>query len=79
MRIEPVSIEGVDDRIRAVLRAQERRWGNPLINHLVYARVPAIFNAVRAMWGGLSAAGLIDEALQAMVNRRVAALNQCDF
>lgn len=79
MRLEPTSIDRVDAHIAAVLRAQAHRWGAPLINHRVYARVPAIFKAVRAMWSGLSAAGLVEEPLQALVNRRVAALNHCDF
>src|SRR5262245_54511881 len=79
MRLEPASIDQVDDYTRTVLRAQERHWGAPLINHLVYARVPAIFKAVRSMWTGIPALGQVDDALQALVNRRVAALNQCDF
>lgn len=79
MRIPPASLETVNDRIRAVLTAQTRKWGAPLINHLVYARVPEIFSAVRAMWGGLDAARLIEEDLQALVNRRVAAINGCAF
>ncbi|HYB95796.1 MAG TPA: hypothetical protein VEC39_12530 [Vicinamibacterales bacterium] len=79
MRLEPVSLEHVEPRIRAVLDAQAARWGAPLINHLLYARVPAIFHAVRAMWGGIGAAGQIEEALQALVNRRVASLNGCEF
>ena len=79
MRIPPASLDTVNDRIRAVLNAQARKWGAPLINHLVYARVPAIFLAVRGMWGGLDTAGLIEEDLQALVNRRVAAINGCAF
>jgi AhpD family alkylhydroperoxidase len=31
------------------------------------------------MWGGIEASGLIDAKLQALVNRRVAALNGCEF
>jgi hypothetical protein len=79
VRIQPVSLESVDQRIRAVLEAQARRWGAPLLNHLVYARVPAIFTAVRAMWSGLDAAGSIPADLTALVNRRVALLNHCAF
>jgi hypothetical protein len=79
MRVTPADIRTVDERTRAVLAAQARRWGAPLINHLVYARVPAIFAAVRAMWGGLDAAGRVPGELQALVNRRVAALNGCAF
>jgi hypothetical protein len=31
------------------------------------------------MWAGIGAAGLIEDTLQALINRRVAALNRCDF
>lgn len=79
MRLRPAQLDTLEPRIRAVLDAQASRWGGPLINHLLYARVPAIFHAVRAMWGGIGSAGLIEETLQALINRRVAALNRCEF
>jgi hypothetical protein len=69
----------LDERIARVLRAQAERWGAPLANHLVYARCPALFHAVRGMWSGLDAAGRIDPRLRALLNRRVAALNGCEF
>jgi hypothetical protein len=77
-------VEGVDPglvekRIRAVLEAQADRWGAPLLNHLIYARRPSIFRGVRGMWTGLDASGLLDPGLVALVNRRVAALNGCEF
>ncbi len=77
-------IEGVDParatgEIRAVFAAQAKRWGAPLLNHLVYARRPSIFRGARAMWGGLDASGLLDPALVALVNRRVAGHNGCVF
>lgn len=78
-RIPEADLEKVDRPIRAVLEAQAKKWGGPLLNHLVYARRPTIFRAVRAMWGGIEASGLIDEKLQALINRRVAFLNGCEF
>lgn len=78
-RIEGVDPAGTEKRIRAVLEAQAERWGGPLLNHLIYARRPTIFRGARAMWGGLDASGLVDPALVALVNRRVAALNGCEF
>ena len=78
-RIEGVKPEGADGYVRRVFEAQARKWGAPLLNHLLYARRPAIFRGVRAMWGGIEASGLIDARLQALVNRRVAALNGCEF
>lgn len=78
-RIDGIDPEAADPRASAVLDAQAARWGAPLVNHLVYARVPEIFRAVRAMWSGLSAAQLVDAKLHALLNRRVAALNRCEF
>jgi len=79
MRIPGVDSESVEPQIRAVLEAQRKRWGGPLLNHLVYARRPTIFRGARAMWTGIDASGLIDAELQALVNRRVAYLNRCEF
>ena len=78
-RIEGVYPEQVDGSIKAVFEAQTKRWGAPLLNHLLYARRPTIFRGARAMWTGLDSSGLIDPALQALLNRRVAMLNGCAF
>ena len=66
----------------SALSCANRSPGSPLptrLNHLVYARRPSIFRGARAMWTGLDASGLLDPALKALVNRRVAALNGCEF
>ena len=78
-RVEGVDPGRTEKRVRAVLEVQTKRWGGPLLNHLVYARRPTIFRGVRAMWGGLDASGLVDPRLVALVNRRVATLNGCVF
>ncbi len=78
-RIDGVNPEEVDEYTRKVLQAQAKTWGAPLLNHLVYARRPSIFRGARAMWTGIATSGLIDETLQALVNRRVAWLNSCEF
>jgi len=78
-RIANVDPNAVEPRIRAVLDAQQKKWGAPLLNHLIYARRPAIFHGVRAMWSGIDASGLIDSKLEALINRRVAFLNGCEF
>lgn len=78
-------IEGVDparvtdDYTANVFAAQTKAWGAPLLNHLVYARRPSIFRGARGMWTGLEGSGLIDGTLTALLNRRVAALNGCEF
>ena len=78
-RVANVDVDQVDRPIRAVLDAQTKKWGAPLLNHLIYARRPSVFRGVRAMWSGIDASGLIDARLQAMINRRVAFLNGCEF
>ena len=78
-RIEGVDPERVDGSIKAVFDAQTKRWGGPLLNHLLYARRPSIFRGARAMWTGLDASGLLDPRLVALVNVRVASLNGCVF
>lgn len=78
-RIPGIELADADARTSAVLNAQSAKWGDPLLNHLVYARIPAIFKAVRGMWSGLSESGLLPDTLVVMVNRRVAILNQCRF
>jgi hypothetical protein len=78
-------IDGVDPRrvgedyIARVFEAQAKAWGAPLLNHLVYARRPTIFRGARGMWTGLEGSGLIDKKLTALLNRRVASLNGCEF
>lgn len=78
-RIEGASPEEVDNYTRHVFDAQTKKWGAPLLNHLVYARRPTIFRGARAMWQGLDASALIDARLQALINRRVASINGCEF
>ncbi len=78
-RIPDVNVEQAEPYIRTVLDAQTKAWGGPLLNHLIYARRPSIFRGARAMWAGIDASGLIDASLRALVNRRVASLNGCEF
>jgi len=78
-RVANADVQAADKYIRTVLEAQTKDWGNPLLNHLVYARRPSIFKGARAMWTGIDASGLIDASLRALINRRVAFLNGCEF
>jgi hypothetical protein len=78
-RIDGVNAEEVDRNIKQVFEAQAKKWGAPLLNHLLYARRPTIFRGARGMWTGIESSGLIDGRLQALLNRRVASLNKCEF
>ena len=78
-RIDGVNPDEADGYARQVFAAQAKKWGAPLLNHLVYARRPTIFRGARGMWTGIESSGLIDPRLQALLNRRVASLNGCEF
>lgn len=77
-RIPDADLASAEPSIRAVLQAQAKKWGAPLLNHLVYARRPRIFRAARMMWSAIGESSL-DPALVALVNRRVAARVGCEF
>ncbi len=78
-RIEGIDPASAELSIRKMFEAQAKKWGAPLLNHLVYARRPTILRGARVMWGGLDASGLLDPGLVAMLNRRVATINRCEF
>ena len=78
-RIEGVNSARTERHVRSVLETQAEKWGAPLSNHLLYAKRPSIFRGVRAMWVGLDASGLLDPKLDALLKRRLAALNGCAF
>ena len=78
-RIEGVDPARTQGSIKAVFEAQTKKWGAPLLNHLLYARRPTIFRGARAMWSGLDSSGLLDAKLVSLINRRVAAINGCEF
>jgi hypothetical protein len=78
-RIDGVNPDEADGYIKQVFEAQAKKWGAPLLNHLVYARRPTIFRGARGMWTGIDSSGLIDPRLRALLNRRVASINGCEF
>ena len=78
-RIDSVDPDRAPGPIKAVFEAQTKKWGAPLLNHLLYARRPTIFRGARAMWSGLDSSGLLDAKLVSLINRRVAAINGCEF
>jgi len=78
-RIKGIDPAKADGYVGRTFAAQAKHWGAPLLNHLVYARRPALFKAVRGMWTSLDRDALIGPELVSLVNRRVAALNGCVF
>lgn len=78
-RISGVDPANADQYAKSVFEAQTRQWGAPLFTHLLHARRPTIYRGVRAMWSGIDGSGLFSPVLRALVNRRVASLNGCEF
>ena len=78
-RIPDADLDKAERYVKQVLEAQQEKWGAPLLNHLLYARRPSIFRGARAMWSGIDSSGLIPDQLKALLNRRVAFLNGCEF
>jgi len=78
-RIADANVDEAEKYIQSVLETHRKNWGAPLLNHLLYARRPSIFRGARGMWMGIEASGLLDPRLRALINRRVAFLNGCEF
>jgi alkylhydroperoxidase family enzyme len=79
-RIPPVDVETLPDNLRATLDEQRKLYGAPLYPYLFYARNPAYFRAAKAMWAALQQeTKRVPAALRAMLNRRVAWWNGCEF
>jgi alkylhydroperoxidase family enzyme len=79
-RIPPVDVETLPDDLREVLEGQSKLWGTPLYPYLFYARNPAYFRAAQAMWTALQQdTKRVPGTLRALLNRRVASWNGCEF
>ena len=69
-RVPDADPERVEPAVKAVLDAQAKQWGAPLLNHRIYARRPTIFRGARAMWSGLDGSELLDKRLVARSEER---------
>jgi alkylhydroperoxidase family enzyme len=79
-RIPPVDVETLPDDLRETLEEQEKLRGAPLYPYLFYARNAAYFRATSAMWTALSQeTKRVPGPLRALLNRRVAWWNGCEF
>jgi alkylhydroperoxidase family enzyme len=79
-RIPPVDIETLPDDLRETLEEQRKLRGAPLYPYLFYARNPAYFRAATAMWAALQQeTKRVPVTLRALLNRRVASWNGCEF
>jgi alkylhydroperoxidase family enzyme len=79
-RIPPVDVETLPDDLRETLEEQHELRGAPLYPYLFYARNPAYFRAAKAMFAALSQeTKRVPGTLRALLNRRVASWNGCEF
>ena len=79
-RIPPVDVETLPDDLREVLEEQRKTRGAPLYPYLFYARNPAYFRAAHTMFTILrDNTTRVPGTLRALLNRRVASWNGCEF
>src|SRR5215831_11367031 len=79
-RIPPVDVETLPDDLRDTLDEQRKLRGAPLYPYLFYARNPAFFRAAQGMWTALQQqTKRVPGTLRALLNRRVAWWNGCEF
>jgi alkylhydroperoxidase family enzyme len=79
-RIPPVDVDTLPDDLRETLEEQAKLRGAPLYPYLFYARNPAYFRAAKQMFDALQQeAKRVPVTLRALLNRRVAAWNGCEF
>jgi hypothetical protein len=79
-RIPPVDVATLPDDLRETLEEQRKLYGAPIYPYLFYARNAAYFRAAKAMWTALQQeAKRVPVTLRALLNRRVASWNGCEF
>ena len=79
-RIAPVDVETLADDLRETLDDQRKLYGAPLHPYLFYARNAAYFRAATPRWAALQKETTrVPVARRAMLNRRVAWWNGCEF
>jgi alkylhydroperoxidase family enzyme len=77
-RIEPLSIDEVDDEIRHFCEESERQSGTSASTR-TYAKNPAVLKALATFRATLAREGTIDPALRELVRLKIAALNACHY
>jgi alkylhydroperoxidase family enzyme len=77
-RIEPLSIDEVDDEIRHFCEESERQSGTSASTR-TYAKNPAVLKALSTFRATLAREGTIDPALRELVRLKIAALNACHY
>lgn len=77
-RIEPLTIDEVDDEIRHLCAETESQSGTSASTR-TYARNPGVLKAMTAFRAALAKEGAIDPVLRELVRIKIAGLNACRF
>ena len=77
-RIEPLSIDEVDDEIRHLCEEAERQSGSSASTR-TYAKNPAVLKALATFRATLAREGTLDPVLRELVRLKIAALNACRY
>ena len=77
-RIEPLSIDKVDDEIRHLCEESERQSGTSASTR-TYAKNPVVAKALATFRATLAREGTIDPALRELVRLKIGALNGCRY
>jgi alkylhydroperoxidase family enzyme len=77
-RMEPLSINEVDDEIRHLCEESERQIGTSA-SPRTYAKNPAVVKALAAFRGALAREGTIDPVIRELVRIKIAGLNACRY
>ena len=77
-RIQPLSIDQVDDEIRHMCEEAERQVGTSL-SVRTYAKNPVVSKALAQLRATLAKEGSIDPVIRELVRLKVASLNGCRY
>jgi len=78
-RIPEAPLPPADPLARELFDKNVEQYGFVLNTSRIYGRRPTIMQGLAQLQAGVDASGLIEPALKALVNVRVAALNGCPF
>ena len=77
-RIEPLSMDQVDPRVRHICEDAERQAGTSA-SPRTYGKNPAVLQALTQLRASLAKDSTLDPVLRELVRLKVAALNACRY
>jgi alkylhydroperoxidase family enzyme len=77
-RMQPLSLQEVDDEVRHLCEETERQSGTS-VSTRTYAKNPAVVKALSTFRATLAREGTIDPVLRELIRLKIAALNACHY